>query len=84
MSSQEKIFLKPSSFEQYCSQYNWYDFKILGSFLTKLDYPLATTQPLHLIWQLFKSKGIQISKMTISRRLNRMNGLVMPFLHCTI
>jgi len=36
------------------------------------DYPLdTTTQSLHSIWQLFKRREIQISKMTVSRRLRR-------------
>ena len=60
------------SFEKFCSQFDWHDFKILGSFLTKLDYPLdTTTQSLHSIWLLFTLKGIKISKMTICRRLRR-------------
>ncbi len=63
---------RQSSFEQFCSQFDWYDFKILSSFLTRLDYPLdTTTQSLHSIWQLFKRRGIHISKMTVSRRLKR-------------
>jgi len=67
------ILQHQSSFEIFCSQFDWYDFKILSSFLTKLDYPLdTTTQSLHSIYQLFKSRGISISKMTVSRRLNRM------------
>jgi hypothetical protein len=80
MSFQENSILsKQSSFEQYCSQFDWYDFKVLSSFLTKLDYPLdTTTQSLHSIHQLFKSRGIAISKMTISRKLNRvvLHGLL--------
>ena len=63
---------RQSSFEQFCSQFDWYDFKILGSFLTKLDYPLdTTTQSLHSIWLLFRLRGIKISKMTICRRLGK-------------
>ncbi len=70
---QKIITDKQSSFEQFCSQFDWYDFKILGSFLTKLPFPNdVTTQSLHSIWLLFKRKEISISKMTISRRLNRM------------
>ena len=73
MSRENFILLKQSSFEQFCSQFDWYDFKILGSFITKLPFPNdITTQSLHSIWLLFKSKRIAISKMTISRRLNRM------------
>jgi hypothetical protein len=65
-----------SSFERFCSQFDWYDFKILSSFLTKLDYPLdTTTQSLHSIWQLFSRRGIQISKMSVSRRLRRFTAL---------
>ena len=65
-----------SSFEQFCSQFDWYDFKILSSFLTKLDYPLdTTTQSLHSIWLLFTLKGIKISKMTICRRLVKFTAL---------
>jgi hypothetical protein len=68
----EELLQTQSSFEQFCSQFDWYDFKILSSFLTKLDYPLDTTsQSLHSIWQLFKGSGIGISKMTICRRLKR-------------
>jgi len=64
---------KQSSFEQFCSQFDWYDFKILGSFLTRLSFPNdTTTQSLHSIYQLFRSIGVSISKMTISRKLNRM------------
>jgi hypothetical protein len=67
-----EILQQQSSFEQFCSQFDWYDFKILSSFLTKLEYPLdTTTQSLHSMWQLFKQRGVEISKMTISRRLNR-------------
>jgi hypothetical protein len=70
------ILQRQSSFEQFCSQFDWYDFKILSSFLTKLDYPLdTTTQSLHSIWQLFRMKGVQISKMTVSRRLIRLTVL---------
>jgi hypothetical protein len=65
-----------SFFERFCSQFDWYDFKILSSFLTKLDYPLdTTTQSLHSIWQLFVRRGIHISKMTVSRRLMRFTAL---------
>ena len=68
-----ELLTKQSSFEQFCSQFDWYDFKILGSFLTKLPFPRdTTTQSLHSLFQLFKSRGTAISKMTISRRLNRM------------
>lgn len=68
----QEVLQQQSSFEQLCSQFDWYDFKILASFLTKLDYPLdTTTQSLHSIWQLFKRRGVEISKMTISRRLRR-------------
>jgi len=64
---------KQSSFEQFCSQFDWYDFKILGSFLTRLPFPNdTTTQSLHSIYQLFRSIGVSISKMTISRKLNHM------------
>jgi Fe2+ or Zn2+ uptake regulation protein len=67
---------RQSSFEQFCSQFDWYDFKILSSFLTKLDYPLdTTTQSLHSIWQRFTRRGISISKMTVSRRLRRFTAL---------
>jgi Fe2+ or Zn2+ uptake regulation protein len=66
------ILSQQSSFEQFCSQFDWYDFKILGSFLTKLDHPLdTTTQSLHSIWRLFRRRGIGISKMTVCRRLKR-------------
>ena len=69
----EEVLQRQSSFEQFCSQFDWYDFKILSSFLTKLDYPLnTTTQSLHSLSQLFSSRNTAISKMTISRRLNRM------------
>ena len=72
----QEILQKQSSFEQFCSQFDWYDFKILSSFLTKLDYPLdTTTQSLHSIWQLFRMKGVQISRMTVSRRLIRFTVL---------
>jgi len=68
----EELLQRQSSFEQFCSQFDWYDFKILSSFLTMRDYPLdTTTQSLHSIWQLFKRREIQISKMTVSRRLRR-------------
>jgi hypothetical protein len=68
----QDVLRQQSSFEQFCSQFDWHDFKILSSFLTKLDYPLdTTTQSLHSVWQLFKRRGIQISKMTICRRLKR-------------
>jgi len=74
--SEFKILNKQSSFEQFCSQFDWYDFKILGSFLTKLPFPNdVTTQSLHSICLLFKRRGIAISKMTISRKLNRMELL---------
>jgi len=72
----EEILQKQSSFEQFCSQFDWYDFKILSSFLTKLDYPLdTTTQSLHSIWQLFRMKGVQVSRITVSRRLMRFTVL---------
>ena len=72
----QDVLQQQSSFEQFCSQFDWYDFKILSSFLTKLDYPLdTTTQSLHSISQLFSRKGIQISKMTVSRRLRRFSAL---------
>ena len=68
----QEILQQQSSFEQFCSQFDWYDFKILSSFLTNLDYPLdTTTQSLHSIWQLFRRREIEISKMTISRKLKR-------------
>jgi hypothetical protein len=68
----EELLQRQSSFEQFCSQFDWYDFKILSSFLTGRDYPLdTTTQSLHSIWQLFRRREIQISKMTVSRRLRR-------------
>jgi len=73
VSLESTIQNKQYSFEQFCSQFDWYDFKILGSFLTKLPFPNdVTTQSLHSIWLLFNSRGIAISKMTISRKLNRM------------
>jgi hypothetical protein len=69
---------KQVSFEQFCSQFDWYDFKILSSFLTKLDYPLdTTTQSLHSIWLLFTLRSIKISKMTICRRLGKFAALGM-------
>ena len=72
MNLAEELLQRQSSFEQFCSQFDWYDFKILSSFLTMRDYPLdTTTQSLHSIWQLFKRREIQISKMTVSRRLRR-------------
>jgi hypothetical protein len=72
----EELLERQSSFEQFCSQFDWYDFKILSSFLTKLDYPLdTTTQSLHSIWLLFTLRGIKISKMTISRRLGKLVAL---------
>lgn len=72
MNFTEELLQRQSSFEQFCSQFDWYDFKILSSFLTKLDYPFeTTTQSLHSIWQLFRRRGIQISRMTICRRLKR-------------
>jgi len=72
----QEILQKQSSFEQFCSQFDWYDFKILSSFLTMRDYPFdTTTQSLHSIWQLFRGRGIQISKMTVSRRLRRLTVL---------
>jgi hypothetical protein len=68
----QEVLQQQSSFEHFCSQFDWYDFKILSSFLTKLDYPFdTTTQSLHSIWQLFKRRGIGISKMTVYRRLRR-------------
>jgi hypothetical protein len=68
----EEISQRQSSFEQFCSQFDWYDFKILSSFLTMRGYPLdTTTQSLHSIWQLFRRRGIEISKMTVCRRLKR-------------
>ena len=70
------ILQRQSSFEQFCSQFDWYDFKILSSFLTKLDYHFdTTTQSLNSIWQLFRMKGVQISRMTVSRRLIRFTVL---------
>jgi hypothetical protein len=72
----QEILQKQSSFEQFCSQFDWYDFKILSSFLTRLDFPFDTTpQSLHAIWQLFVRKGVRISKMTVSRRLKRFTTL---------
>ena len=72
----QELLQKQSSFEQFCSQFDWYDFKILSSFLTKLDYPFdTTTQSLHSIWQLFRLRGVQISRMTVSRRLIRFTVL---------
>ena len=72
----QDVLGKQSSFEQFCSEFDWYDFKILSSFLTKLNYPLdTTTQSLHSIWQSFKRRGIEISKMTVSRRLRRFTFL---------
>jgi hypothetical protein len=72
----EELFERQSSFEQFCSQFDWHDFKILSSFLTGRDYPLdTTTQSLHSIWQLFRGRGIEISKMTICRRLKRFTVL---------
>ena len=72
MNLTEELFQRQSSFEQFCSQFDWYDFKILSSFLTSRDYPLdTTTQSLHSIWQLFKRREIEISKMTVCRRLRR-------------
>ena len=72
----EEVLQRQSSFEQFCSQFDWYDFKILGSFLTKLPFPNdTTTQSLHSIHQLFRRRSIQISKMTISRRLERLTIL---------
>ena len=68
----QDVPLRQSSFEQFCSQFDWHDFKILGSFLTGREYPFdTTTQSLHSIWQLFRGRGIQISKMTVCRRLKR-------------
>ena len=72
----QEILQQQWSFEQFCSQFDWYDFKILSSFLTRLDYPFdTTTQSLHSIWQLFRMKGAQISRMTVSRRLIRFTVL---------
>jgi hypothetical protein len=71
-----EILQRQSSFEQFCSQFDWYDFKILSSFLTMRDYPFdTTTQSLHSIWQLFRRRGIQISKMTVCRRLKHLTLL---------
>ena len=76
MSLPQDVLGHQSSFERFCSQFDWYDFKILSSFLTKLDYPLdTTTQSLHSIWQLFSRRGIQISKMSVSRRLRKCTAL---------
>ncbi|MGD0423086.1 MAG: hypothetical protein ABSA92_06465 [Candidatus Bathyarchaeia archaeon] len=76
MKPTQNILHQQSSFEQFCSQFDWYDFKILSSFLTKLDYPLdTTTQSLHSIWLLFTLRGIKISKMTIHRRLGKFAAL---------
>ena len=76
MNLTEELLQRQSSFEQFCSQFDWYDFKILGSFLTRLPFPNdTTTQSLHSIYRLFKSRGIAISKMTISRRLNHLTTL---------
>ena len=73
MENRLNLLEKQSSFEQFCSQFDWYDFKILGSFLTRLPFPNdTTTQSLHSIYQLFRSIGVSISKMTISRKLNHM------------
>ena len=73
MENRLNLLEKQSSFEQFCSQFDWYDFKILGSFLTRLPFPNdTTTQSLHSIYQLFRSRGVSISKMTISRKLNHM------------
>ena len=73
MENRLNLLEKQSSFEQFCSQFDWYDFKILGSFLTRLPCPNdTTTQSLHSIYQLFRSRGVSISKMTISRKLNHM------------
>ena len=73
MENRLNLLEKQSNFEQFCSQFDWYDFKILGSFLTRLPFPNdTTTQSLQSIHQLFKSRGVSISKMTISRKLNHM------------
>ena len=73
MENRLNLLEKQSNFEQFCSQFDWYDFKILGSFLTRLPFPNdTTTQSLHSIYQLFRSIGVSISKMTISRKLNHM------------
>ena len=73
MENRLNLLEKQSNFEQFCSQFDWYDFKILGSFLTRLPFPNdTTTQSLHSIYQLFRSRGVSISKMTISRKLNHM------------
>ena len=72
MNFTEELLRRQSSFEQFCSQFDWHDFKILSSFLTGRDYPFdTTTQSLHSVWQLFRRRGIQISKMTVCRRLRR-------------
>jgi len=72
----QEILQQQSSFEQFCSQFDWYDFKILSSFLTMREYPLdTTTQSLHSISQLFRRRGIQISKMTVCRRLKHLTLL---------
>lgn len=85
MNLTEELFERQSSFEQFCSQFDWHDFKILSSFLTGRDYPLdTTTQSLHSIWQLFRGRGIEISKMTICRRLKRLTVLgLLRKLHST-
>ncbi len=76
MNLTEDLLQRQSSFEQFCSQFDWHDFKILSSFLTGRDYPLdITTQSLHSIWRLFNRRGIQISKMTICRRLKQFSVL---------
>src|SRR5208337_88987 len=76
MNLTQDVLRQQSSFEQFCSRFDWYDFKILSSFLTKLDYPLdTTTQSLHSIWLLFTLRGIKISKMTICRRLGKFAAL---------
>ena len=73
MENRLNLLEKQSSFEQFCSQFDWYDFKILGSFLTRLPFPNdTTTQSLHSIYQLFRRRGVSISKITISRKLNHM------------
>lgn len=72
MNLTQDVLRHQSSFEKFCSQFDWYDFKILSSFLTKLEHPLdTTTQSLHSIWLLFTLRGIKISKMTICRRLGK-------------
>jgi hypothetical protein len=76
MNLTQDVLGRQSSFEKFCSQFDWYDFKILSSFLTKLDFPLdTTTQSLHSIWLLFTLRGIKISKMTICRRLGKFAAL---------